>query len=178
MSPVREVARFDPEFASVGDARRFVRDVLARWSLGERERDASVLVTELCSNSVLHGRGAYSVTISCTENVLRIAVRDPSRRLPAPKPHSRAAMTGRGLTLVGAYADEWGVERHKDGKTVWATLSLRSSSPTRRPPEAATARPPDTPESGPSTRRGRNGRASAQARALPPDGRTRRRLAA
>ena len=125
---MQESATFGPEFESVRSARQFVRDVLERWRLEDREPPASVLVTELCSNSVLHARGAFTVSLTSEENVLRIAVRDSSRRLPAEKSHSQRAMTGRGLLLVDAYSDEWGVELHQDGKTVWASLVVRTGS--------------------------------------------------
>ena len=121
---MQESATFGPEFASVASARSFVREVLDAWQFGARIPEASVLVTELCSNSVLHARGAYTVTVSCRDDVLRIAVRDASVHLPVEKTRTPEAMTGRGLVLVDAYADAWGVERHADGKTVWATLAV------------------------------------------------------
>lgn len=45
-------------------------------------------------------------------------------RPPAPPPHPRPheATSGRGLLLVEALADDWGVSRHGVGKAVWFEL--------------------------------------------------------
>ncbi|MGH2929571.1 MAG: ATP-binding protein, partial [Solirubrobacteraceae bacterium] len=40
--------------------------------------------------------------------------------------YSMKATTGRGLRLVAAYADAWGVEPHRKGKTVWCALRFDS----------------------------------------------------
>lgn len=103
-----------------------MRDVLRQWHLGALETEASLLVTELCSNSVLHTRSGYVVALSLDGDKLRIGVRDASKYPPVAKRRTRQAMTGRGLVLIEAYADEWGVDRHEDGKTVWVELGLRS----------------------------------------------------
>ncbi|GAA2933678.1 hypothetical protein GCM10010446_18080 [Streptomyces enissocaesilis] len=58
--------------------------------------------------------------------LLRIEVTDAraERRLPAPPPLAPPAESeaGRGLLLVEALADTWGVTGRQVGKTVWATL--------------------------------------------------------
>lgn len=87
--------------------------------------------TELAANAVLHGqvpgRGfRLTLTLDATRT-LRIEVTDPrGDRLPRiPDPAGGYAESGRGLLLVAAYADRWGVdEGPAPCKTVWAELAL------------------------------------------------------
>ncbi|MEV8568151.1 ATP-binding protein [Streptomyces sp. NPDC051322] len=90
---------------------------------------AAHVVAELAANAAthghVHGRG-FRLTLSVHDNgSLRIAVTDPRpERLPGlARPDTGDAESGRGLLLVDAYADRWGVD---DGpapcKTVWAEL--------------------------------------------------------
>lgn len=119
---VESTAAFGPEFESVAEARRFVRRVLSEWGHDEAEPIASLLVTELATNSVLHARTEFRVVLSFDGDTLRIGVADGSARRPADKAHSVQATTGRGIPLIAAYADAWGVDPLPGGKTVWCVL--------------------------------------------------------
>ncbi|MDA8047347.1 MAG: ATP-binding protein [Actinomycetota bacterium] len=115
-------AAFGGDAASVGDARRFVRDALVRLDAAAYEYAAIQLVSELSTNAVIHARSPFEVSIEAWDDRLRLAVTDWSPRLPRTKHHSIGASTGRGLAIVAAMAADWGVERHAGGKTVWALL--------------------------------------------------------
>lgn len=115
-------AEFSGESSSVSDARRFVRRTLEGWAADEHDHAAALIVTELATNSLLHARGGFAVEVSHSEQGIRIGVSDASRRSPMAKSHSPESTTGRGLQLVTAYAESWGVDRRADGKTVWAVL--------------------------------------------------------
>lgn len=115
-------AEFEAVLERVGEARRFCQRTLEEWGLGSCEAPVSVVVTELATNAVLHAHSSFSVTLSYEGQVLRVGVTDHSPRVPVTKSHSVNAMSGRGLHLVAAYADAWGVEQHEDGKTVWASV--------------------------------------------------------
>lgn len=90
---------------------------------------AEHLVAELSTNAATHGRLAgrdFRLALLTDGTTLRIEVTDtrgddlPSRRPPAPD-----AESGRGLLLVEALADRWGVELGPvPRKTVWAELDL------------------------------------------------------
>lgn len=121
-------ATFDGALESVGDARHFVQRVLLQWGAEDCDTEASLLITELATNSVIHAKSAFDVKMTLDERGLRISVSDRSPRLPLPKTYSMRATTGRGLRLVAAYADAWGVEPHRKGKTVWCTLRFDSQS--------------------------------------------------
>lgn len=126
---VEEAAVFPAEPESVGGARRFVRGVLSEWGLDACEADVSQLVTELATNSVIHGRSSFEVAMSFGDDTLRLSVADRSRRVPTRKSHTVQAMTGRGMHLVAAFADSWGIEQRSSGKAVWCVLRTRSAFP-------------------------------------------------
>lgn len=66
-----------------------------------------------------------------TGSALRVSVRDYSRTIiPRPRPIDVGAFRGRGLHLVAALSQSWGVHQHSEGKTIWINLQLehRNSS--------------------------------------------------
>ncbi|MFD3991912.1 ATP-binding protein [Streptomyces sp. NPDC058583] len=90
---------------------------------------ATQLVAELAANAATHGRVAgrsFRLTLLGREGVLRVEVTDTrSERLPRVQPSAPEGDSGRGLLLVEALADRWGVEQGPvPRKTVWAELDL------------------------------------------------------
>lgn len=129
LAPVADAnADFPSELASVGQARRFVRQTLSDWGMESVEPEASQLVTELATNCVIHAGTPFQVRLSVDGQVLRLSVSDGSSRAPITKAHSREATTGRGLDLVAAFSDSWGITTRPDGKTVWCTLGVASEN--------------------------------------------------
>ncbi len=91
--------------------------------------DALVVVSELVTNAVRHGRPDIVVGIDHLPDGVRVRVRDEGAGVPLlpgaqPSPDRDC---GRGLLLVAAMADGWGVVTHGAGagKTVWAHLVRR-----------------------------------------------------
>ena len=116
-------AEFSPGPASVTEARSFVRQALVGWDAEAWEYGASALVTELATNAVLHARTPFVVEVSYDGRQVRLCVSDGDRRPPLRKSHSRESTTGRGLDLVGALSDAWGVDQQATGKTIWCRVS-------------------------------------------------------
>ncbi|MFD3625905.1 ATP-binding protein [Streptomyces sp. NPDC058698] len=93
---------------------------------GDLAATASLLAAELTANAVLHGRvrgRAARLVVTLDATAVRVEVTDArGERLPAKSP-SEDGESGRGLLLVEALADDWGVRPHPPGgKTVWAAL--------------------------------------------------------
>ncbi|MFF0425548.1 ATP-binding protein [Streptomyces sp. NPDC004520] len=115
-------------------ARLLVMERLTAWEVSLSVADrAERIVAELAANAVRHGRVQgrdFRVALTCASSpgLLRIEVTDPrGERLPAlpsdPEGLSYEAESGRGLLLVAALADRWGVEPYPpSGKTVWAEV--------------------------------------------------------
>ncbi|MFD0562437.1 ATP-binding protein [Kitasatospora saccharophila] len=57
------------------------------------------------------------------ESRLRVEVQDGAARVPGRRAAAETATSGRGLFLVEALADDWGVQLRADGKTTWFELS-------------------------------------------------------
>jgi anti-sigma regulatory factor (Ser/Thr protein kinase) len=118
-------------FAAAADAplaaRRFVSSVLTRRPYEDRVdlTDARLVLSELATNAVLHAGTPFAVSVRSTGSVVRISVRDGSLTRPVLRNGGPASLSGRGLHLVAAMAQSWGVDAGPDGKTVWAELPLR-----------------------------------------------------
>lgn len=112
----------DPHPASVGRARRWLSRQLEEWDLEDLDYDASVVLSELVTNAVLHARTQIELKVS-HDQVLRLEVCDSSDTLPSPRGHGATNSTGRGLHLVAALASSWGYEPSQSGKMVWAEFS-------------------------------------------------------
>ena len=72
--------------------------------------------------------GAEAVTVRVTDG-------GAPNRAPAVRPVGTDAVDGRGLRIVVALADRWGIERDGLGQSVWAELS--DPDPTQQPTEVA-----------------------------------------
>jgi GAF domain-containing protein/anti-sigma regulatory factor (Ser/Thr protein kinase) len=120
----RDRLELEPEPDAVPRARRFVGGLLHAWELPQVAADVELAVTELVTNALLHAGPPVSVVV-CANGSLRVAVHDPSPTPPIRAPASTEAMTGRGLALVSALSDRWGVERTERGKAVWCEFDLK-----------------------------------------------------
>jgi anti-sigma regulatory factor (Ser/Thr protein kinase) len=101
-------------------ARAAAREVLQR---PENPRVALV-VTELVTNSVKHAGASPELTLDWDGAVLRIEVYDDGAGRPVKRRADATSSSGRGLALVEAVADRWGVIERQEGKVVWAELDL------------------------------------------------------
>jgi anti-sigma regulatory factor (Ser/Thr protein kinase) len=117
------------EPASGAAARRFVQRTLAGVRTDRERLDTLVLLcNELVTNAVLHAAAPSEVRLRLRDGRVRLEVHDPSPQLPVPRAEDPEATNGRGMLLVDALADAWGVDRGDGlpdvGKTVWVELAL------------------------------------------------------
>ncbi|GAA3393314.1 ATP-binding protein [Streptomyces roseoviridis] len=123
--------------AGVGEARHRMREQLSRSGMSETVVDDAVLIlSELLSNACRHGRplgrdahvgegdvrAAWSIDKT---GGLRVEVTDgggPTR--PVPATPSVTARGGRGLNIISALAQDWGVRDSATGEvTVWVVVT-------------------------------------------------------
>lgn len=146
-----------------GAARKLVRGALTEWAglgppgteePGERlAQDVTLVVSELVTNAVVHAGTDVELACrleedpehpgGCRAVVVEVSDRHPSRapRDGASEPPHGAAEYGRGLRLVAALADAWGVTYRRGTKTVWARLLPT----TAEPHDGGLPDPPDLP---------------------------------
>lgn len=86
------------------------------------------MVSELGGNAVLHGclrDRFFRVELALTKRAVRVSVSDPrGELLPRTREAAPDEMFGRGLLIVGAVADRWGVTELTVGKLVWCELDV------------------------------------------------------
>ena len=118
------VAALEPVPQSAPRARAVVRDALAGSSAEAVLDLAELCVSELVTNAVLHAGTQLRLEVSIDVDRVRLSVSDQSGNAPVLTRHTRTASTGRGLAMVAAVADAWGVlDDPAGGKTVWCLLS-------------------------------------------------------
>lgn len=120
--PPEVSAHLPAEGSSAGAARRFLSATLSAWADDALTDVATLLVSELVGNVVLHAGGELDVVVRRLPTAVRVEVHDRSPRLPVRKHYSTTATTGRGLGLVEDLSRRWGVERGPGGKAVWFEL--------------------------------------------------------
>jgi anti-sigma regulatory factor (Ser/Thr protein kinase) len=116
--------------ASVGLARRRVRDHLADWGHAHDDpalADAVLLVSELATNVVRHGpllEREFEVAVTAlADGSCLIEVSDEGQLEPRLRLVGEWEESGRGLHLVENIAAAWGVwSRGQHGRTVWALV--------------------------------------------------------
>ncbi|OAH09321.1 ATP-binding protein [Streptomyces jeddahensis] len=116
---------FRRERRSVPAARQFTRWALTDWGLGEsgRAEDMLLCVSELATNALVHGvppgRG-FRLFLRYDGDILRVEVHDSGGGVPRIADGAGGADEGgRGLVLVEALSDRWGVGEWDPGKVVW-----------------------------------------------------------
>ncbi len=108
----------DPSAA--GSARRLVLDGCLRGGVdGEAVDTAELLVSELVTNAVVHGRSEVRLRVEVDEDAVRVEVGDDNSRHPVALRAEDAALDGRGMTIVEMLASAWGVLDGAFGKIVW-----------------------------------------------------------
>jgi anti-sigma regulatory factor (Ser/Thr protein kinase) len=126
----REGFELPAHATAVADAREKVRGQVRSWGLPEDlVRTAQLVVSEFFTNAVVH---TDSCRVRCRlqvcEQRLRIEVFDEGAECDEVVPRQAAAedVNGRGLQLVNAVAEAWGVRSDgaDAGRVVWAELTL------------------------------------------------------
>ena len=110
---------------SVREARRLVVRTLLDWELPHLEEYATLLVSEIVTNAVLHARTGLALELRLQWPVLRVTVSDGSPRQPARRHHGLDSGTGRGIGLVETLANDWGSGPGQEPwqKDVWFELA-------------------------------------------------------
>ncbi len=111
---------FRGDAGELGAVRQFVVDTLLRRGHDRHLESASIVVSELATNAIMHARSDFVVSMSSRDGSVRLAVRDASTAIPSVRAPSPTTMSGRGLLLIGVLAQRWGTEIVGDGKIVWA----------------------------------------------------------
>ncbi len=114
-----------PDADAPAHARRWVSGQLHEIGRPELVEAASLGVSELVTNAVLHAGGGIAVRLSDTQERLRVEVYDDSPAIPGRPANvgvgqdSNPSTVGRGLQILDAISLAWGVNDEQGGKCVW-----------------------------------------------------------
>lgn len=147
-----------------GAARRYLRDTLEGWAelalpgaeiIDDRLiDDAAVVVSELVTNAVVHA--GTDVELLCRLEhapdgppgplVVEVTDHHPARAIRDDRPERPYGTPeyGRGLRLVSALSEAWGITYRPGVKTVWARLLLDGGADTLPGGDAFTAKAPSS----------------------------------
>jgi anti-sigma regulatory factor (Ser/Thr protein kinase) len=112
---------------AAADARR----AIAGLALSQATRETlALLVTELVTNAIRHaglrpGDPIDVQTSDTGDHRVRLAVHDSGKGFEPPSldDHEPLAGGGRGLLIVSALSERWGVDRDDAGCTVWCEVA-------------------------------------------------------
>ena len=119
-------------------ARRAVRNQLSQLSADDFSEAASLAVSELVTNAMVHAGAPVEIAVWARPDAVRVEVSDSSRHLPQARGYAVTAGTGRGLLLVEHTVDRWGAHLTPAGKTVWFEIGAPVWSTSEDVPESPT----------------------------------------
>ncbi|WP_030667818.1 ATP-binding protein [Streptomyces rimosus] len=134
LRPASVTHRFPRHRQSPGRAREAFRKWAAAQDLKPTIVESGELVVgELASNAVLAATGPgrrIEIHFALISDTLRIEVSDAGDGTPVVRSPEPLDEHGRGMVVVEALADAWGVvDRAGPGKTVWGALKLSGPDP-------------------------------------------------
>jgi len=83
-----------------------------------------LLASELATNAIRYTEDGFSLEIELTDRQVRVEVTDAGPGLPSVQSPATLSSSGRGLRIVDAVADHWGVRSGSGQKTVWFSMAL------------------------------------------------------
>jgi anti-sigma regulatory factor (Ser/Thr protein kinase) len=115
----------------VGVMRRIAAARLRHWGLEALVDGVMLVVSELVTNAIVHGRGTVSLSMELRDGYLRVAVQNDVPARPAIRPAVQIVSDdtehGRGLHLVEwctvTHGGSWGVS--DGGTTVWCEFPAK-----------------------------------------------------
>ncbi|MGN6089014.1 MAG: ATP-binding protein [Actinomycetales bacterium] len=124
MSSYRALVDVPPTLTAASVARGVVRQLLHAWQLSSAVDAAQLVVSEMVTNAVRHvgGEASFELTIEAAGDEIRLALADGSSVRPLIRELRDDSLGGRGIALIEALTERWGVEDHEGGKRVWVIL--------------------------------------------------------
>jgi anti-sigma regulatory factor (Ser/Thr protein kinase) len=110
--------------AEAAAARRIVAGVLRAWRMDDLVADTQLVVSELVGNAFQHAPGPDTVELELVlhDDAVHVHVNDGSALRPMVRAARHDEATGRGLRIVEALSERWGVADHEGGKQVRAEI--------------------------------------------------------
>lgn len=117
----------EPQPLEVRRARTEVAAQLTAWGIEQLSETAELLTSELVSNAIGHTDAPARLRLIQAGHGGAITIEVTDTLAAGPEPHccDTEVEHGRGLTLIDAFAADWGWRPEEGGgKTVWARLNM------------------------------------------------------
>ena len=122
------------EPVSAPRARAFVCRHLIKHRAAYLVDPVRLVVSELATNAIVHGRTSFTVTLSGVDHTVRLAVRQEST-VPQVLAQVHRDLGSRASRIVELVSSDWGgVTDGPTSHTVWASFDLRRHTLTSLPP--------------------------------------------
>lgn len=112
--------------AVVSKARVHAADQLAAWGLEEMAFPTELVVSELVTNAIRHGKSPIRLRM-ILQSALTCEVSDASSTAPHLRRARDSDEGGRGLLLVSQLTQRWGTRHSREGKVIWAEQLIPAS---------------------------------------------------
>ncbi len=117
--------RFDAQVTAPRQARVFLAAACAAWRAERFLEPASLVLSELVSNAVVHAGTEVDVLLRLDDGALLVSVHDTSSDMPKPGVPDAYSIGGHGLDIVSRLSESWGVAPDAEGgKSVWCVLRV------------------------------------------------------
>jgi anti-sigma regulatory factor (Ser/Thr protein kinase) len=110
---------FAPLPSEIGAARHFALTAAEGW--GCDPEALSLVVSELATNACVHAHSPFTVSLNRLGSQVLVEVADADPGPVTVQPLSNG-VSGRGMHIVAAVAQDWGVTGRQSGKSIWAVL--------------------------------------------------------
>ncbi len=133
--------------AEVRRGRELARKAMWEWGLGEHADLVALIVSELVTNAICHGRGTVRAGLARGERDLRVEVHDDGGGRPVRRQPASDDEAGRGLALIDALIGvqdgrRWVAEDASgSGKSVCVSICLPDENSEAGPVSAPAASP-------------------------------------
>jgi len=107
-------------------AREYVRSAARECGLASLADTAELVASEMITNALRAAEGLVPVVriwVTTDDDSLTIRVWDSSDDVPVLQEAGPDAERGRGLMIIDALSADWGCDREKVGKVVWALIT-------------------------------------------------------
>jgi anti-sigma regulatory factor (Ser/Thr protein kinase) len=114
--------------------REFIRSTLDDWGLAPLVDTATLLVSEVVTNAVVHANSGSTLCVERTPAAVRVTVTDRGDGVAERAAARRGMAGGHGLALLDTLARRWGARRVDGGHEVWFDLGVPSVGATTDSP--------------------------------------------
>jgi anti-sigma regulatory factor (Ser/Thr protein kinase) len=117
-----DILRLEHGIRAPKQARAWIIDCCRQWKCDDLADSAALLISELVTNVFLHARTDCLIHAGFDHCVLAVTVTDNNHHELRIHPASTTAEDGRGLAILEAVADAWGIHHTDGAKSVWFHL--------------------------------------------------------